>query len=178
MLEFLKRIASLPAAASSGEPGALNAGPAWKMVARWHELVRTQKRGHESPERAGRRESSPAGGRERWRDQETVPQDRRRTGDGWAGKRDSIQACSRICRGDRARLNARKGLGTLSAGQAWKMATWWHELVEVQERSLSRPSGLGGAEHPQGGLGGTGAHCRELGLIHCTKRSWTIQERK
>ncbi len=34
-------------------------------------------------------------------------------------------------------VNAREGLGTLSAGQAWKMAARWHELVRTQERAHS-----------------------------------------
>ena len=32
---------------------------------------------------------------------------------------DCIRACCRTFRGDRPRLNARVGLGALSAGQAW-----------------------------------------------------------
>jgi len=30
----------------AGGPGTLSAGQAWKMAARWHELVRTQERAH------------------------------------------------------------------------------------------------------------------------------------
>ena len=54
--------------------------------------------------------------------------------DGCAGKSDATQACSHIFRVDRARLNARVGPGALSAGQAWKMAARWHEIVEMRER--------------------------------------------
>ena len=46
-------------------PGALSAGRAGNMAARWHELVRTQERGHESPERAAGGASSSAGELER-----------------------------------------------------------------------------------------------------------------
>ena len=53
--------------------------------------------------------------------------------DGWAGKRDAIPASSRICRGDSARSNARVEPGALNAGQARKMAAWWHEIVGTQE---------------------------------------------
>ena len=52
--------------------------------------------------------------------------------DEWFGL--EYPASSRICRGDRARLNAREGPGALSAGRAWKMAARWHELVEAHER--------------------------------------------
>ncbi len=35
-------------------------------------------------------------------------------------EKDGIRACSHICRGERARLDARVRPGALSAGQAWK----------------------------------------------------------
>ncbi len=50
-------------------------------------------------------------------------------------KKNGIRACSRICRGDRARLNAREGSGALHAGRAGKMAARWHEIVEAQKRA-------------------------------------------
>ena len=52
--------------------------------------------------------------------------------DEWFGL--EYPASSRIYRGDRARLNAREGSGALNAGQAWKMAARWHELVGAQQR--------------------------------------------
>ena len=56
--------------------------------------------------------------------------------EGWLRReKEAIRACSRICRGDRARLDAREGSGALSVGQAWKMAARWHELVGMQERA-------------------------------------------
>jgi len=56
-----------------------------------------------------------------------------------------IRACCRICRGDRARLNAREGSGALSAGRAGKMAARWHELVGAQEWARIARTGRGGA---------------------------------
>ena len=68
--------------------GALSAGQAWKIAARWHKLVEMQEWA-KSPERAGGA-SSPADGRERLKDYETVGRDSQRRRDGCAGKRDGI----------------------------------------------------------------------------------------
>jgi hypothetical protein len=68
-------------------------------------------------------------------------------------KKVDIFACRRVCQSDRARLNARVGLGALNAGQAWKMAARWHELVEAHERGPNCSSEMrGGASRLAGGL--------------------------
>lgn len=68
-------------------------------------------------------------------EKETIHRDRRSPRDGCAEKRMIFGHIARTCRGERARLNAREGLGALSAGRAGKMAARWHELVGTLERT-------------------------------------------
>ena len=72
--------------------------------------------------------------------------DSQRPKDDWAGKEMALVLAAAPAVGDRTRLNAREGSGALSAGQAWKMAARWHELVGMQERGRQSPERAEGGE--------------------------------
>ena len=82
---------------------------------------------------------------------------------GW--EKEAISACSAASAGVTARLNARQDQGALSAGQAWKMAARWHEIVEAQQKGRESPKQTGGgrAVLPAcGNDGGIKRRCPEI----------------